>query len=71
MDKTIIIKSLQCYITRKTQKTNRIQRIIDRNPSADNLRNLKTGLRHNKSLIKRANQQILFFENFIFSQATS
>ena len=70
MDKTVIIHSLQCYITRKTQKINRIQRIIDNNPSADNLKNLKTSLRNNKSLIKRAQQQILFFENFVFTQAT-
>jgi hypothetical protein len=68
MDKTIIINSLQCYITRKTQKINRIERIIESNPSADNLKNLKTGLRHNKALIKRAEQQILFFENFVFNK---
>lgn len=71
MDKTVIISSLQCYITRRTQKINRIQRIIDGNPSADNLRNLKTSLRNNKSLVKRAQQQILFFENFVFTQTTS
>jgi hypothetical protein len=66
MDKTIIIKSLQCYITRKTQKINRIERIILNDPCCENLKNLKTGLRHNKALIKRAEQQILFFENFVF-----
>jgi hypothetical protein len=68
MDKTIIIKSLQCYITRKTQKINRINRIILNDPSCENLKNLKTGLRHNKALIKRAEQQILFFENFVFNK---
>ena len=68
MDKTIIIKSLQCYITRKTQKINRIERIILNDPSCENLKNLKTGLRHNKALIKRAEQQILFFENFVFNK---
>jgi hypothetical protein len=68
MDKTIIIKSLQCYITRKTQKINRIERIILKDPSCENLKNLKTGLRHNKALIKRAEQQILFFENFVFNK---
>jgi hypothetical protein len=68
MDKTIIIKSLQCYITRKTQKINRINRIILNDPSCENLKNLKTGLRHNRALIKRAEQQILFFENFVFNK---
>jgi hypothetical protein len=68
MDKTIIIKSLQCYITRKTQKINRIERIILNDSSCENLRNLKRGLRHNKALIKRAEQQILFFENFVFNK---
>jgi len=68
MDKTIIIKSLQCYITRKTQKINRINRIILNDNNLDNISNLKRGLRHNKALIKRAEQQILFFENFIFNK---
>jgi hypothetical protein len=68
MDKTIIIKSLQCYITRKTQKINRINRIILNDPGCENLQNLKRGLRHNKALIKRAEQQILFFENFVFNK---
>lgn len=71
MDKTIIINSLQHYITRKNQKINRINRIIEANPSADNLRNLKTGLRHNRSLVKRAEQQLLFFENFVFNNLQS
>jgi len=66
MDKTIIIKSLQCYITRKTQKINRINRILLNDNNLDNISNLKRGLRHNRSLIKRAEQQILFFENFVF-----
>jgi hypothetical protein len=68
MDKTIIIKSLQCYITRKTQKINRIERIILNDNNLDNISNLKRGLRHNKALIKRAEQQILFFENFVFNK---
>ena len=41
MDKTIIIKSLQLYITRKNQKINRINRIILRESNLDNLSNLK------------------------------
>jgi len=68
MDKTIIIKSLQCYITRKTQKINRIERILLNDNNLDNISNLKRGLRHNKALIKRAEQQILFFENFVFNK---
>jgi hypothetical protein len=68
MDKTIIIKSLQCYITRKTQKINRIERIILNENNLDNISNLKRGLRHNRALIKRAEQQILFFENFVFNK---
>jgi hypothetical protein len=68
MDKTIIIKSLQCYITRKTQKINRIERIILNDNNLDNISNLKRGLRHNRALIKRAEQQILFFENFVFNK---
>ncbi len=71
MDKTIIIKSLQLYIARKKQKINRINRIILKDTNLDNISNLKKGLRHNKALIKRAEQQILFFENFIFKQTTS
>ena len=71
MDKTIIIKSLQLYITRRKQKINRINRIILKDTNLDNISNLKKGLRHSKALIKRAEQQILFFENFIFKQATS
>jgi len=65
MDKTIIIKSLQYYITRKNQKINRINRILLNNTNLDNISNLKKGLRHNRALIKRAEQQILFFENFV------
>jgi hypothetical protein len=68
MDKTIIIKSLQCYITRKTQKINRIERILLNDNNLDNISNLKRGLRHNRALIKRAEQQILFFENFVFNK---
>ena len=71
MDKTIIIKSLQLYITRKKQKINRINRIILKDTNLDNISNLKKGLRYNKALIKRAEQQIMFFENFIFKQTTS
>lgn len=71
MDKTIIIKSLQLYITRKNQKINRINRIILRESNLDNLSNLKRTIRTNKLLIKRAEHQILFFENFVFKQTTS
>ena len=62
MNNQIIIKALQVYITRKKQKLCRLNRIIEREPNADNLSNLKKGLRLNNCLIKKAEFELKYFE---------